>query len=142
MRSHAAARVKERIFQKGENVAIKNYRGGLEKWTTGTVVEVKGSRTYVVCSQEGENRHVHVHADQMLPSVAGARDESPETLLQQPKEGEEEKLDKTPRTESPATVKEGREEQSNIMITPSVQATTPARRYPSRDRRPVVKLDL
>ena len=153
IRNHDAARVKERIFQKGENVDIKNYRGGLEKWTTGTVVEVKGSRTYVVCSQEGENRHVH--ADQMLPLVAGARDESPETLPQQPKEGEEERLDKIPRTESlretevatgrtpllptlaAARVKEGREEhsgeeQSNVMITPSIQATTSARRYPSR----------
>ena len=70
--------MKDRIFQKGENVAIKNYRGGLEKCTTGTVVEVKESRTYVMCSQEGENRQVH--ANQMLPSVAGARDEIPETL--------------------------------------------------------------
>ena len=61
------------------------------------MVEVKGSRTYVVCSQEKENRHVH--ADQMLPSVAGARDESPETLPQQPKEGEE-RLGETPHTES------------------------------------------
>jgi hypothetical protein len=79
IKNHDAGRVQERIFQKGEKVAIQNYKGGLGKWTTGTVVEFKGPRTYGVRPQGKENRHVH--ADQMLPSVVGSsRDESQETL--------------------------------------------------------------
>ena len=45
---HDGVRVKERQFKIGEQVLVKNCRGGNLKWITGVVMKVCGPRTYVV----------------------------------------------------------------------------------------------
>ncbi len=53
-----------RSFVEEEPIRIQNFRGGHEKWLSGTVIELKGPVSYLV--QEGQRRRT-VHVDHMLP---------------------------------------------------------------------------
>ncbi|XP_039525150.1 uncharacterized protein K02A2.6-like [Pimephales promelas] len=60
---HDKDRLKLREFQENDQVRVKNFRGGDEKWTAATVIKRLGPVTYRVW--EG-NRQRSVHVDHML----------------------------------------------------------------------------
>ena len=117
--NHDAGRVKLRTFTVGQKVSVRNHRGGKEKWMSGTVVAVKGPRQYLV-RVLGRTRYVHADHMIMDKSVHSDHDESDDPAWE---------LNPTP------TVAEPEPERFE-------PATVPERRYPLRNRRPLIRMDV
>lgn len=67
---HHDAHAKERTFEVGDPVLVRDYRRGEEKWMTGTVTSQAGPRSYQV--EVASNQQWNRHADQMMachPSI-------------------------------------------------------------------------
>ncbi|XP_062506908.1 uncharacterized protein K02A2.6-like [Corticium candelabrum] len=142
-KGHDSPRMKERSFEQGEKVAIWNKQRGPEKWLQGTVIEAKGAKNYIIQTPD-LNRMVHADdivtgggSDLVLSSIstpnkrAAAKvsmgtiptDERKDTVLNETTTStKHEDTKTTKRTEETATMVE--------------------RRYPRRDKKPLVKLDL
>lgn len=59
-----------RQFDLYQPVRVRNVRGGKDRWIPGTIVKVKGPRTYIV-RIPGNNRRF-VHSDHLIPDDTGA----------------------------------------------------------------------
>ena len=120
-------RANNRDFQVGQQVMIRNMRPG-PKWIPGVIIERKGPLSYVV---ETEEKQVwRRHAEQL--KVLGG--EGADRASDQPDDSE---LDYPPETSSPTNVDVEQTESLPDEDTANAEGES---RYPSRDRRPPMRL--
>ena len=75
MKQHHTAGMKHRFFDIYQRVKVRNMRGGSEKWSPGTVIEILGPLTYHVRFLGNVRRVVHV--DHMIPDDSVTMDPTP-----------------------------------------------------------------
>ena len=170
--THDRAGVSERRFDLQQDVAVRNNRGGPAKWLAGRIVEVKGPRTYIVrvsgCNRFVHADQLMTTSvrknegcrDMPVPGVASALptptrqheaehrfapDDAPIAVTEN--DGRD---DVTEIVMSPARAGIATPQRETIDTTDELKTTQPAieganvprRRYPSRYRKPVERLDL
>ena len=170
--THDRAGVSERRFDLHQDVAVRNNRGGPAKWIAGRIVQVKGPRTCIVrasgCNRfvhadqlmTTSVRQNEGCRDMPVPGVASAvathtrqheaehrfaPDDAPIAVTEN--DGRD---DVTEIVMSPARAGIATPQRETIDTTDELKTTQPAteganvprRRYPSRYRKPVERLDL
>ena len=154
---HGSGRVRQRKFHIGQKVSVSNNRQGKEKWLPGVVVAVKGPATYLArvygrtryvhsdhviqrstCDTEIETVPTDEHSDQQKFSrqspVATAPDVPPVHL--------ETPIPVSPSVTTPAKPSPKPQTPRKQVTETTVSPATPPRRYPERQRQPVVRLNL
>jgi len=138
MRNQATPSTTLREFHEKEDVLVRDYTGGKEKWVQGTVTEKLGAQRYYVNTG---TRTRHCHVDQMLksyvkPRVTEVDDRSEEmrrTVLPLENSRDERQEVQLPTAESEVTP-------TTESTTQPTDVETSLRRYPARERRPPQRL--
>ena len=68
---------KLRSFHPGDKVNLRNYKSGLPKWSTGTILQRLGPVSYSVCSK-GIVHYCHINQLQAAPSTTDDVEEEEE----------------------------------------------------------------
>jgi hypothetical protein len=130
-----------RVFEKGDNVLVRDYRGG-QKWTYGTVECQSGPLSYKVDVAPGQTWRRHT--DQLVKSVPKVgRDSSSVRSMLSAADGENAVGNALPDRE----VEERCQESETLVVTPGrtpdrASDSQSEKRYPHRLRRAPTKLDL
>ena len=154
---HDTGRVKQSEFHQGQKVAVRNHRKGKEKWSPGVIVAVKGPARYLT-RVYGRTRYVH--SDHIITR-------STSDVESEPRDHDSDQQDFLPQPPIPpavpdtrATVRSEVADTAPPVVTPELNKSPtkpatpvkpsetpksvvePVRRYPERQRKPVVRLNL
>lgn len=152
---HDKERLKLREFQENDQVRVKNFRGGDEKWTAATVIKRLGPVTYLVweghrqrsvhvdhmLGRRGElkNLEPYTHEDQDLTPVVSPALDSTSTSGEKPPDADT--SEKAIRL-SPAVPGNAIPPSPSSVSPPAVPSGVPHRRHPERLRSAPKRLDL
>lgn len=144
--NHDHGTLRLRVFQEGDHVRVRNFRGGKEKWTQATVIQRRGPVTYLI--QDGQRKRT-VHVDHMLPWRGDTQEtlqeeEEPPILVERSTHlSESPAPEKTPNQSSMQPEKETEDIPGSTPLVPkSVPKQPVVRRFPERTRMAPKRLDL
>ena len=129
-------KAKERKLEVGEDVFVRNYRSGGEKWLPGVIQEETGPVSFRVKLSDGQQRRCHL--DQVRKrSVIVPQDSvvEPDVTISLPKPSTA-TGDATPEQTDSST-----SESNSQPPDPSTESNATRKSYPKRDRTPVVRFE-